>query len=116
MPLVLVRHKADVPPGTLRVVVDALPAIVASALSTENNLDGTLRPGEIVVWVMEGSSLDANTKPLEVVIFANGYLERELSLGRRRRFIVDRLRQVAPVLCGRGYAWVLLAQGSYEEL
>jgi len=65
--------------------------------------------------VQDSSALDVNTKPLEITIWAGHYPTREINLDERRAKITAAVRNIIPPGV-KGFVWVLLQPGSFEEL
>lgn len=117
MPLVVLSHKKDrVLPDMLEKLAQALPAMVAEALTCEHP-PGLLVAGDIEVWVRESSDYDVNVKDLEIVVWANHYDERQQNLHHRNVAVLNKVREfLADYDCNlNGYVWILLQPASFGE-
>jgi hypothetical protein len=117
MPLVLMKRNPRVIDDELAgKIAQQLPAIVAEALDiSAHDKDGALTAQDIEVYVQDSSELDVNTKPLEITIWAGYYPARNENLGERRAKIAKAVRAIKPPEA-KGFVWVLLVPGSFEEL
>jgi hypothetical protein len=117
MPLVLMNRDPEViDDETARKLAQELPAIVADALDiSEYDKDGALTAKDVEVYVQDSTKLDVNTKPLEITIWAGYYPARQKDLDRRRAKIAEAVRAIKPPDI-KGFVWVLLQPGSFEEL
>ncbi|MBI2003668.1 MAG: hypothetical protein HYS78_01690 [Parcubacteria group bacterium] len=121
MPLTLLQYKTD---RGLKELAERLskelPAIVAPVLtlSDRERLDGQVTPEDIIVWCVEGSKADVNSKDLEIIIWAHDFPERKANLEERKdaiikgihQFLADWDRNVT------GFVWVLLQPTAFGEI
>lgn len=117
MPLILMNRDPKVIGDELaRKIAQQLPAIVADALDiSEHDKDGALTANDVEVYVQDSTELDVNTKPLEITIWAGYYPARQENLDQRRAKIAEDVRAIKPPDI-KGFVWVLLQPGSFEEL
>lgn len=119
MPLVVLQHKAGrVLEDMLAKLSQAMPEIVASALTVEGVERARLTSNDIEVRVRESEKFDVNTKDLEIIIWANSYAERLCNLDERKDMIVKAIRTFLADYDRNlsGYVWVLLQPGEFGEL
>jgi hypothetical protein len=116
MPLVLMsRNPKVIDDETARAIALKLPAIVANALDTSaEEKRGSLTADDVEVYVQDSTELDVNTKPLEIIIWANHYEARMRNLDERRTKIVDAVKEIKPPEA-KGFVWVLLQPASFGE-
>lgn len=119
MPLVCVwRNSKKVSDEMIRVLVCALPEIVASALTVPDS-DGALTKDDIEIRVSDIGSFDISTKDLEVVIFAGDYPKRRANLDQRRERIIRGIKALSNpegiVETVSGFVWVILSPNSFGE-
>lgn len=123
MPLVLVKHaRLGMHPRAVADIAQALPALVAEALTVEE-ADGQLAPEDIEVWVLPENPCDVNPYHLGIVIFAQEYPSRRAKLDEARAYIVRGLETIVPDIFSdygdltrkRGFVWVLLCPSSFDE-
>lgn len=117
MPLVLMNRDPKVIDDELaRKIAQQLPAIVANALDiSAYDKAGALTANDVEVYVQDSTELDVNTKPLEITIWAGYYPARQETLDQRRAKIAEAVREIKPPEV-KGFVWVLLQPGSFEEL
>jgi len=117
MPLVLMsRDPKVIYDEVARKIAQQLPVIVAAALDTSTEDErGRLTADDVEVYVQDSTELDVNTKPLEITIWASLYPAREKNLDERRAKIAEAVRVIKPPEI-KGFVWVLLQPGSFEEL
>lgn len=113
MPLAIVSYREVVlDHGGIREVVEALPQLVANALSVKA---GPLVPGDIEVRTWRVADMDIVHHDVGIVVFANRYPEREAKLEKSTEKIKA---SVEDLLAGTGltsYVWILLGLGSFRE-
>lgn len=117
MPLVLMNRDPKVIGDELaRKIALQLPAIVADALDiSAYDKDGALTANDVEVYMQDSTELNVNTKPLEITILAGHYPARQENLDQRRAKIAEAIRAIKPPEV-KGFVWVLLQPGSFEEL
>lgn len=94
-------------------LVKNLPPIVAEALSVPGT-EGELAPGEIEIKVESFGPRDIHTKDIEIIVWANEYIERKRNLKERQEIITRKVRELLPPDT-TGFVWVLLQPGSFGE-
>lgn len=116
MPLVVVnRNPKKVENNLLKRIVENLPESVASALTTSDLCpEGKLTAQDIEVWVQDFGPHDINTKDIEIIIWANLYLERQASLDFRRDMLCKMVRLGIPEKI-TGFVWILLQPASFGD-
>jgi len=114
MPLIVVNRGSKVSDGLFRDLIDALPELVASALTCENP-DGKLTAADVELWSRQRDDVhDRGFKDLQIVVFANDYPERRVNLDERQKMLKDSIRELLPSGV-HGWLWVRLAPSSFAE-
>jgi len=90
--------------------------LVARELDTPEESDGRLTVNDIEVQIREGSPLDLDTMPLQIIVHANDFPARRANLDERRKRIASELREQIPQLKGNCFIWILLHPASFEML
>lgn len=127
MPLAIIRRKAGNPilADLAKSLAKELPDIIAPHLTVEgaDAENGLVTPDDIEVWSNEGSPDDANTKDIEIIIYAHNYAERLANLDDRNTAITAGVRKFIseqdnsfPGILFSGFVWVLLAPTAFERL
>lgn len=109
MPLVQVRRTSRVTNGTLKHLLDGLPAVVASALSCEDN---RIYVPDIMIEVSEASGFDRNLKDVNIRVLAHDYPERHIDASRIQRAISTFVQKTLPGGT-TWYVWLFLSFTSY---
>lgn len=101
----------------LHEVMDAMPQIVADALTAPADPDGELGPEDVNVWEAELPEFDYHDidhHDLVITVLANNFPSRMANLDERRQQIIDKVRP----LLQKGvtfFVWVLCMPSSWGE-
>ena len=99
----------------------ALPKIIAPHLTipTRDRHDGQVTPEDIIVRPSAGSSIDANTLDIEIVILAHDFPERRANLEERKENIIKGIRaflgEISHPLT-TGSVWILLMPTAFGRI
>lgn len=118
MPIVLVRYKREYITDSLLVdLANFLPGAVSNALDVPNNEGARLRPSDIEVSLIQHGEFDVNVKPLEIIIFAHQFPERQQNIDERVKIISDMVKEFLAIRRPniRGFVWVLLQPTGFSE-
>ena len=119
MPLVVVHyHPNIIPRDVILELANELPGIVADALNVRGNADAHLDSSDVEVQVRAFGEYDVNTRSLEIIVWANLYLERQANLEERKDNILNAVRDFLEDynLNVSGFVWVLLQPAAFGEL
>ena len=99
MPLVLMKRnfkKIRTPdPANFREVKEAMPQIVADALSAPADTDGELGPEDVNVWGVLMENIvwgDICQHDLEIVVFAHNFPSRIANIEERKQQIINKVK------------------------
>ncbi len=112
VPFVLIlTDPRSVPDPVVETLSLSLPQIVAGELSFSG--EGELTEEDISVLILDIGPFDHPTHPLQIIIWAGLYPERQHNLDERRERIVQRIKAILPKDL-HGFVWVLLQPQSFE--
>lgn len=116
MPQVYIsRDSKKIRDSLLAAITNDLPAIVAWALDTPEEPDGSLTYKDITIEARDFGPFDVYTKPLKIIILANDYPKRRETLDERRKKIITMITDKFNLRGNRFSVWIGLMHGSYGE-
>ncbi|MEK7103488.1 MAG: hypothetical protein AAB870_04040 [Patescibacteria group bacterium] len=119
MPLVLVsRDPKQIPDELLLHIGKHFPSIVANNLTVPEVPAAHLDATDVEIRFSDFSPFDVKKRPLEIVVFANDFLERKVDLEERTRQIDADLRESFSIIksLNNFWVWILLMPGAFLDV